>query len=71
MAWNQHLTSLARSIELNHFGIELPNIEEFDKMAKHLSRYNGITAAKNSSDLSSKTVLIHDSDGIRIQIYHN
>jgi catechol 2,3-dioxygenase len=61
------LPALPESIGLNHFGIELPNIEEFDRMVKHLSQYNDIiTAGKNSSDLSSKTLLIHDPNGIRI-----
>jgi catechol 2,3-dioxygenase len=54
---------------LNHFGIELPNKEEFDRLVKHLSQYNNIAAAKGSGSLA-KAILIHDPNGIRIHIYH-
>jgi catechol 2,3-dioxygenase len=55
---------------LNHFGIELPNKEEFDRLVKHLSQYNNVAAAIGSGSLSSKAILIHDPNGIRIHIYH-
>jgi catechol 2,3-dioxygenase len=62
------LPASSESLGLNHFGIELPNMEEFDRMVKHLSQYDIIAAAKSSS-LSSKTILIQDPNGIRIQVY--
>jgi catechol 2,3-dioxygenase len=55
------------SIGLNHFGIELPNKEEFDRTLKQLQQQN--IAAKNN-ELSSKAILIHDLNGIKIQVYH-
>ena len=58
------------SIGLNHFGIELPNIEDFDRMVKHLARYNNISTAQRDS-LSSNAILIQDPDGIRIEVYTN
>lgn len=64
------LPASPESVGLNHFGIELPDAEEFDRMAKHLSQYNNI-AAKSSSSLSSTAILIHDPNGIRTQLYHN
>src|SRR5919199_1802328 len=64
------LPASSESIGLNHFGIELPNIEDFDRMVKHLARYNNISTAQRSS-LSSNAILIQDPDGIRIEIYTN
>ena len=63
------LPASPESVGLNHFGIELPNAEGFDRMVRHLSRYNNI--ASKSSSLSSNAILIHDPNGIRIQLYHN
>jgi catechol 2,3-dioxygenase len=61
------LPASPQSIGLNYFGIELPNIEEFDKMVKQLQQYNIV---EQSSSLSSKTILTHDPNGIRIQVYY-
>src|SRR5918911_3266978 len=61
------LVASPESIGLNYFGIELPNIEEFDKMVKQLQQYNIV---EQSSSLSSKTILTHDPNGIRIQVYY-
>jgi catechol 2,3-dioxygenase len=65
---NNILAASPESVGLNHFSIELPNMEDFDSMVKHLWQYN--IAAKSSSSLS-KAILIHDPYGIRIQVYHN
>jgi catechol 2,3-dioxygenase len=56
-------------VGLNHFSIELPNMEEFDRMVKHLSLYNNISTKDIS--LSSNAIRMHDPNGIRIQLYHN
>jgi len=60
------LPASSQSIGLNYFSIELPNIEEFDKTVKHIQQYNIV---EQSSSLSSKAILIHDPNGIRIQVY--
>ena len=62
------LPASPESIGLNHFGIELPNKEEFDMILKQLQQQN--IAAKNNGLLSSKTILIQDPNDIRIQVYH-
>jgi catechol 2,3-dioxygenase len=61
------LPASPQSIGLNYFGIELPNIEEFDKMVNQLQQYNIV---EQGSSLSSKTILTHDPNGIRIQVYY-
>jgi catechol 2,3-dioxygenase len=63
------LPASPESVGLNHFSIELPNREEFDRVLEQLSRYN--MAAASSSSLSSKSILIHDLNGIRIQVYYD
>jgi catechol 2,3-dioxygenase len=62
------LPASQESVGLNHFGIELPNNKEFDRIVKHLSRYNNIAS---TSGFSSNAILIHDPNGIRIQLYQN
>ena len=47
------LPASPQSIGLNYFGIELPNIEEFDKIVKNLQQYNIVEQSKS---LSSKTI---------------
>jgi catechol 2,3-dioxygenase len=64
------LPALPESIGLNHFGVELPNMEDFDRMVKHLARYNNLSTAQRAS-LSSNAILIQDPDGIRIEVYTN
>jgi catechol 2,3-dioxygenase len=61
------LHASSQSIGLNYFGIELPNIEEFDKTVKQLQQYNIVV---QSSSISSKAILMHDPNGIRIQVYY-
>ena len=58
-------------IGLNHFGIELPNKEEFDRVVEYLSQYSNVLAPKSGNDVSSRAILIQDPNGIRIQIYYN
>ena len=61
------LPASPESIGLNHFGIELPNKEEFTRTLKQLQQQN---IAEKNSELSSKAILIEDPNGIRIQVYH-
>jgi catechol 2,3-dioxygenase len=64
------LPASPESIGLNHFGIELPNMEQFDRMVKHIARYNNVTTAQSINSLSNP-ILIKDPDGIRIEVYTN
>ena len=64
------LSASPESIGLNHFGIELPNIEDFDRMVKHLAWYNNISTA-HRVNLLSNAILMQDPDGIRIKVYIN
>ncbi len=52
---------------MNHFGIELPNKEEFDMTLEQLQQQN--IAAKNN-ELSPKAIPTQDPNSIRIQVYH-
>lgn len=61
------LPASPESIGLNHFGIELPNKEEFDMTLEQLQQQN--IAAKNN-ELSPKAIPIQDPNSIRIQVYH-
>jgi catechol 2,3-dioxygenase len=61
------LPASPESIGLNHFGIELPNKEEFTRTLKQLQQQNVV---ERNSELSSKAILIEDPNGIRIQVYH-
>jgi catechol-2,3-dioxygenase len=65
MAGNRYITSFSKKSV-----VELSNKEEFDRLVKHLSQYNNVAAAIGSGSLSSKAILIHDPNGIRIDIYH-
>jgi catechol 2,3-dioxygenase len=62
------LPASPESVGLNHFGIELPNKEEFDRTLKQLQQQN---IADRNNELSSKTILIEDPNGIRIEVYTN
>jgi catechol 2,3-dioxygenase len=53
-------------IGLNHFSIELPNKEEFDRTLKQLQQQNIV----ESTNEISKAIFIQDPNGIRIQVYH-
>jgi catechol 2,3-dioxygenase len=61
------LPASPESIGLNRFSIELPNREEFYRTLKHLQQQN---IAERNSELSSRAILIHDPNGIRIQVYY-
>ena len=62
------LRASPESIGLNHFGIELSNIEDFDRMVKHLARNDSISTAQRAG-LSSNAILLKDPDGIRVDVY--
>jgi catechol 2,3-dioxygenase len=61
------LPASRESIGLNHFSIELPNKEEFDRTLKQLQQQNIV---ESNSEISSKAIFIQDPNGIRIQVYH-
>jgi catechol 2,3-dioxygenase len=57
-------------VGLNHFGIELPNKEQYERMTEQLRHYEIEMAPKYGQlDESSKSVLLQDMDGITIQLY--
>ena len=60
------LPASPESIGLNHFSIELPNKEEFDRTLKQLQQQNIV----ESTNEISKAIFIQDPNGIRIQVYH-
>jgi catechol 2,3-dioxygenase len=62
------LPASPESIGLNHFSIELPDKEEFDRTLKQLGQQN---IAERNNELSSKTIFIEGPNGIRIEVYTN
>ena len=57
-------------VGLNHFGIELPNKEQYEKTAEQLRQYNIETPQYGHSNGSSSTsVFLRDMDGITIRLY--
>ncbi len=52
-----------QSVGLNHFSIDLPSKEEFQRVVKQLSRYG-----KGFTDLEERSGFTHDMDGIKIQV---
>ncbi|HEX2169109.1 MAG TPA: VOC family protein [Nitrososphaera sp.] len=52
-----------QSVGLNHFSIDLPSKEEFQRVEKRLSRYG-----KGLVDLEERSGFTYDSDGIKIQV---
>jgi len=57
-------------VGLNHFGIELPNKEQYEKTAKWLSQYKIEKPAQyGQSNESSKSIFLRDIDGITIRLY--
>ena len=61
------LPASPESIGLNHFSIELPNKEEFDRTLKQLQHQNIV---ESNGEISSKAIFIQDPNGIRIQVHH-
>jgi catechol 2,3-dioxygenase len=57
-------------VGLNHFGIELPNKEQYEKTAEQIRQYM-VEAPRQygQSNGSSKSVFLHDMDGITIRLY--
>jgi catechol 2,3-dioxygenase len=56
-------------VGLNHFGIELPNNEQYEKTAEQLRQYNIETPQYVRSNGLSKSVFLSDMDGITIRLY--
>jgi catechol 2,3-dioxygenase len=56
-------------VGLNHFGIELPNREQFGKMAEQLRQFKIETPKYGQPKGSSKSVFLRDMDSITIQLY--
>jgi catechol 2,3-dioxygenase len=56
-------------VGLNHFGIELPNKEQYEKTTQQLGQYKIETPQYGQSNGSSKSVFLRDMDGITIRIY--
>ena len=56
-------------VGLNHFGIELPNMEQYDRTAERITQYKIETSQYAQSNGSSKSVFLHDMDGITIRLY--
>ena len=60
------LPASPESTGLNHFGIKLPNRDEFNKTVKQIARYNPDTRGILSSD----SIRLHDLNGFRIKAYY-
>jgi catechol 2,3-dioxygenase len=57
-------------VGLNHFGIELPNNEQYEKTAEQLRQYKiEMPAQYGQSNESSKSVFLRDMDGITVRLY--
>jgi catechol 2,3-dioxygenase len=59
----------SQHVGLNHFGIELPNKEQYEKTTQQLRQYKIETPQYGQSNGSSKSVFLRDVDGITIRIY--
>jgi catechol 2,3-dioxygenase len=57
-------------VGLNHFSIELPNNEQYEKTAEQLRQYKiEMPAQYGQSNESSKSVFLRDMDGITVRLY--
>ncbi|MDQ3853781.1 MAG: VOC family protein [Thermoproteota archaeon] len=56
-------------VGLNHFGIELPNKEEYQKTVEQLRQYNIEAPQDGPSNGSAKSVFLRDMDDITIRLY--
>jgi catechol 2,3-dioxygenase len=56
-------------VGLNHFGIELPNKEQYEKNVEQLRQYKVETPQYGQSNGSSKSVFLRDMDSITIRLY--
>jgi catechol 2,3-dioxygenase len=59
----------SEQVGLNHFGIELPNMERYEKTTEQLRQYTIETPQYGQSDGSSKSVFLRDMDSITIRLY--
>ncbi len=57
-------------VGLNHFGIELPNKREYDKLVKRPVQYKVGMQQHNDELRDSKAIFLHDNDGITIRLYY-
>ena len=64
---NIHQAS-SEDVGLNHFSIELPNKEQYEKTAEHLTQYK-INTPRVLYSNASKSAFFRDADGITIQLY--
>jgi catechol 2,3-dioxygenase len=56
-------------VGLNHFGIELPNTEQYEKTAEQLRQYKIEAPQYGPSNGSAKSVFLRDMDDITIRLY--
>jgi catechol 2,3-dioxygenase len=65
------LASSDHVVGLNHFGIELPNREQYEKTTEQLRQYNNKIEMPRyeQSNGSSRSVFLRDMDGITIRVY--
>ena len=56
-------------VGLNHFGIELPNKEEYQKTVEQLRQYNIEAPQDGPSNGSAKSVFLRDMNDITIRLY--
>jgi catechol 2,3-dioxygenase len=56
-------------VGLNHFGIEIPNKEQYEKTAERLRQYKIEMPHYGQLKGSSKSVFLHDMDSITIRLY--
>ena len=61
--------SSSEHVGLNHFGIELPNKEQYEKMAEQTRQYKIETLQYGQLNGSSKSIFLRDMDGITILLY--
>jgi catechol-2,3-dioxygenase len=54
---------------LNHFGIELPNKEQYEKTIEQLRQYKIEMPQNGQSNGSSNSIFLRDMDGITIRLY--
>jgi catechol 2,3-dioxygenase len=56
-------------VGLNHFGIELPNKEQYEWIAERIKQYKIETPHYAQSDGQSRSVFLRDMDGITMKLY--
>jgi catechol 2,3-dioxygenase len=59
----------SEQVGLNHFGIELPNKEQYELTAERIRQYKVETLQYRQSNGSSRSVFLRDMDDITIRLY--